>query len=146
MRRIARGFLAVAALAVCSACSDSSGPKTSSAWVGSYTLISINGQNLPAVLFANQLVTFTITSGSVTLNSDNSFSTTGTVQQTPIIGQTTTITETCTGTYAMSGNTITFTESGSASSNCGGSYNGTWDGSNSVTVALDVGVQALFRK
>ena len=42
--------------------------------------------------------------------------------------------------------TITFTEANSTSANCGGLYTGTWDGTNTLTIDLEVGVQALFRK
>ena len=145
MRRIVRGLLAVAAVAVFSSCGDSSGPN-GGAFVGTYALISVNGQNVPAIIYADQFVTFRITSGSVTLNASNTFSTTGTLQQTPVIGQSTTITETCTGTFVVSGSTITFIESGSTSSFCSGSYDGTWDGSNTLTIALDPALQAVFRK
>lgn len=145
MRRTTKRFLALVAMAAFSACSDSSGPNESV--TGSYALISINTVPLPVVFFVDQFVTFRITSGNVTLNSNNTFSSSGTYQQTPAGGgPTTTATETCAGTYTMTGNAITFTEANSANPNCGGVYNGTWDGANTLTIAFGPTDEAVFRK
>jgi len=55
-------------------------------------------------------------------------------------GPTTTGTETCDGTYTRNGNSITFTEVTVANTNCGGVYNGTWEGGDTITVAFDATV------
>ena len=146
MRRIVRGLLAVAVVAILPACSDSSGPRAS-ALAGSYTLISVNGILMPVTLPVSPLFTLRITAGSATLNPNNTFTASVTYEQTLAGGgPTLTDTETCTGTYAVSGNTITFTESNSASANCGGVYTGVWDGADTFTIDLEPGVQALFEK
>lgn len=145
MRRTIRGLLGLVAVVACTACSDSSsGP--SSAITGSYALITINGTVLPFVIFFDQSVTFRVTAGEVTLSSNNTFSGSFTYQETLTAGQSTTVTETCNGTYAVNGNSVTFTETTSTTANCGGVYSGTWDGSNTLTVAFDVTLQAVFRK
>jgi hypothetical protein len=138
-------LLVCVAVAVASACSDSTGP--SSEVKGTYTLISVNGVLLPVVFFADQFFTLRVTSGTLTMNSNNTFSTSVTYQQTPAGGgQTSTTTEACTGTYTMNGNTIGFTEAGSTNTSCGGAYNGTWDGANTLTIDVDLGVQVVFQK
>jgi hypothetical protein len=145
MRKIVRSLFVLAAVALIPACSDSTGPNR--AVTGSYTLISVNGVLMPVVFSVDQFFTLRITAGNLTLTSDNKFTASATYEQTLAGGGAkTTDTETCTGTYSMSGNTITFTEANSNNSNCGGVYTGTWDGENSLTVEFDDGVQALFEK
>lgn len=144
MRRNIKRLIGLAAVTLFAACSDSSGPNAGV--TGSYALITLNGSGLPVVVFFDQFSTFRITGGNVTLNSNNTFSSSGTYQETVTNGQTTTVTETCDGTYTRNGNSITFTEVTVSNTNCGGVYNGTWDGSNTLTVAFDATVQAVFRK
>jgi heat shock protein HslJ len=146
-RRTIKSFLTLAAVTMFSACSDSSGPNGSNgAVIGSYTLISINGLAVPVVINVDQFGTFRISSGNLTLSANNTFTSSVVFEQTPVGGQPMPSTETCTGTYQVTGNSITFTESGSTNTNCSGQFNGTWDGSDTLTVALDVAVQAVFRK
>ena len=145
MRKIVGSLFILAAVAIMPACSDSTGPNR--AVTGSYTLISINGVLMPVVFSVDQFFTLRITAGSLTLSSNNTFTASATYEQTPAGGGAkTTDTQTCAGTYAMNGNTITFTEGTGTSGNCGGVYTGTWDGENSLTVELEAGVQALFEK
>lgn len=147
MRRSIKRFIGLAALAILPACSDSSGPNQVQAVTGSYALISINGILVPVVFSVDQFFILQITAGTLTMNSNNTFSAAATYQQTPAGGGTATSeTITCTGTYAKSGTTVTFTEANSANDACGGVYTATWDGTNTLTVEFDVGVQALFRK
>jgi len=145
MRKIARSLFFLAALAVLPACGDSTGPNRTV--TGNYSLISVNGVLVPVTFSVEQFFTLRITAGTLTLNSDNTFSASATYEQTPAGGgPKTTNTETCTGTYTMNGNTVTFTEATGTGANCGGVYTGTWDGENTLTVEFDVGVQALFEK
>lgn len=145
MRKIIRTLFVLAAVAILPACSDSTGPNRTV--TGNYTLISVNGLLVPVVFSAEQFFTLRITAGTLTVNSNNTFTASATYEQTLNVGGVkTTDTVTCTGTYAMSGNTITFTEANSTNANCGGVYTGTWDGENTLTVDFDVGVQALFEK
>lgn len=147
MPRNIKRLIGLAAATLFVACSDSSGPNSNESVTGSYTLISVNGVLMPVVFSVGPLFTLRITAGSVTLSSNNTFTASATYEQTPAGGgQTTSDTETCTGTYAMSSSSITFTEANSASANCGGVYTGTWDGANTLTIELDAGAQALFRK
>jgi hypothetical protein len=145
MRKIVRTLFVLAAVGIIPACSDSTGPNRSV--TGNYTLISVNGVLLPVVFSAEQFFTLRITAGTLTLNSNNTFTASATYEQTLVIGGAkTTDTVNCTGTYAMNGNSITFTEANSTNANCGGVYTGTWDGETALTVDLDVGVQARFEK
>ena len=145
MRKIVGSLFVLAAVVTFPACSDSTGPNR--AVTGNYTLISVNGVLMPVVFSVDQLFTLRITAGTLTLNSNNTFTASATYEQTLAGGGAkTTDTQTCTGTYAMSANTITFTEANSNNANCGGVYTGTWDGENSLTVEFDAGVQAVFEK
>lgn len=143
MGRNIKRLIVISAVTLLAACSDSSGPNASV--TGSYALITINGSGLPVVYSFDQNTTARITGGNVTLNSNNTFSSSGTYQLTTG-SQVSTVTQTCTGTYARNGNSVTFTEANSNNTNCGGVYNGTWDGSDTITVAFDATVQAVFRK
>ena len=144
MRRNITRLITLAAVTLFAACSDSSGPNSDV--TGSYALITLNGSGLPVVVFFDQNSTFRITGGNVTLSSNGTFTSSGTYQETLAGGQSTTATETCNGTYTRNGNSITFTEVTVASTNCGGVYNGTWDGNDTLTVAFDATVRAVFRK
>ena len=147
MPRNIRRLIGLAALAILPACSDSSGPNQAQALTGSYALISVNGILVPVLFSVDQFFILQIAAGTLTMNSNNTFSAAATYQQTPVGGGTATSeTITCTGTYSRSGDTVTFTEANSANDACGGVYTATWDGTNTLTVNLDVGVQALFRK
>lgn len=145
MLKIGRTLCVLAAVAILPACSDSTGPNRTV--TGNYTLISVNGVLVPVVFTAEQFFTLRITAGTLTINSNDTFTASATYEQTLVVGGVkTTDTVTCTGTYAMNGATITFTEANSTNANCGGVYTGTWDGENTLTVDFDVGVQALFEK
>jgi hypothetical protein len=140
-------FAAVALGLTTFACSgDSTGPGGSGNSVtGTYTLRTINGTPLPVVLAQAPGYLLRITSATLTLNSPNTFSTVGTYQETT--GSTTvTVTDTCTGTYTLTGTSIAFSEAFSPNTDCGGNYNGSWDGLRKITVALDATVQAVFEK
>ena len=144
MRRSIKRLITLAAVSLFAACSDSSGPNSDV--TGSYALITINGSGLPVVIFFDQFATFRIVGGNVTLNSNGTFTSSGTYQETLSNGQVSSETETCNGTYTRNGNSVTFTEFTVSNTNCGGVYNGTWDGDDTLTVAFDATVQAVFRK
>ena len=101
-------LLTVGGLVALAACSDSSGPGASIH--GTYTLRTVNGQSLPATVFQDVTGRVEITSGSLTLNSNNTFSS---IISFRLVSGTTTITdsETTTGTFSQSGNTVTFVDS-----------------------------------
>lgn len=144
MPRNIKRLICLAAVTLFAACSDSSGPNSS--LTGSYALVTINGAGMPFVVFFDQTSRLEIVGGDVTLNANNTFSSSGTYRQTLTGGPSQTVTESCQGTYSVNGNSITFSEPTIVGTNCGGVYNGTWDGSNTLTVAYDATVQAVFRK
>ena len=146
MRRI----LATAALALltfaASACGgddDPSGPNGSIA--GTYTLRTVNGSPPPVTLLEFQDFKVEVTAASIVMNANNTFSATSTFRETDA-GVVTTSTSVCSGTYSLSGSTVTFTEPDSDNEDCGGSYTGTWSNGNTLTVSFDAGLQAVFRK
>lgn len=146
-RKLLRHLATLLSLTLVLACGgDSSGPGGSSASVnGTYTLKTVNGAAMPVTLATAPGYSLRITSASFTVNANNTFSNTATFQETQG-SATVSETETCSGTYTKNGNSLTFTESSAANSDCGGTYNGTWDGSNTLTVALDATVQAVFQR
>jgi hypothetical protein len=92
---------------------------------GTYVLKTVNGKSLPAAII--EIVgtyKLEITAGSVTLNEDKTFSASITFRETE--GTTVrTQTETDSGTYTISGNTITFSSQGSGSAVTGTLSGGT---------------------
>ena len=125
MRRLAVTLGAALSLAL-AGCSDSTGPRAGLA--GTYTLRTVNGQALPAVVSSFS----TLTAGQVRLNGDGTFSASHTSRQTTP-GGTTTVTQNITGTYTRSGNDLmlSFTDPDS-----GGSafVDASWDGGRQLTV------------
>lgn len=145
VRRMTRQGFGVFAIAMTLAgCSgDSTGPRATV--VGDYVLISINGSPLPFVLVQIPGYSLRIMSSTLTLNTNNTFSAAVTYQETEA-GQTVTVSETCTGTYSVSGNSVAFSEAIASNTNCGGNYNGSWDGDDRLTVAFDATVQAIYER
>jgi hypothetical protein len=95
---------------------------------GTYTLITVNGEDLPV-----EVPPFTITSGTLRLNSDNTYSV-----STPAIFQGEPATFTDTGTFTVDGSTIQF--SGVSS----GDFSGTISG-NTLTMS-DQSLMLVYRK
>lgn len=143
MTRTIRSLLAVAVVTLVSACSDSSGPNSMTGRYALTRIDGINGSGLPVVIFKDPTGEFRITAGEVTLNSNNTFSASGTGQLVES-GQTTTVSQTCTGSYTVSGSGVTFT--GAPSTDCDGGITGTWDGASTLTVNVDATAQAVFKK
>lgn len=114
-----RNVLAALALIVAVGCGDSgTGPGVRSV-VGTYALVAVDGDPLPQDLFGSQLM-----SGTLELRSNNSFTATTVYDDG---------TETESGTYAHSGNSITLTTSE-------GSVPATYDG---TTIVVDATVVEL---
>lgn len=143
MPRTTRAVLAIAAVTFVAACSESSGPAS---MTGNYSLVAvdgINGNGLPVTIFKDPTTEFRVTGGSITLNSNNTFSVSGAgVAIQP--GGTTNLSETCNGTYTVSGNGITLT--GAPSTDCAGTVTGMWDGANTLTINAEATVQGVFKK
>jgi len=144
-RTLATAALALLTLAAgaCGGDDDSTGPNGSIA--GTYTLRTVNGSPPPITLLEFQDYKVEVTAASVVMNANNTFSATSTFRETDA-GEVTTSNSVCTGTYAVSGSTVTFTEPESTNEDCGGSYTGTWSNGNTLTVAFGGGLEAVFRK
>jgi hypothetical protein len=109
---------------------------------GTFLLQSANGSPLPATIetTASPPLQVLVLSGSIVINSNGTFSNTGSFRQT-LSGVVSTFTVNCTGTFSVSGNTITFVEAAS-SANCGDTFTGTQNG-NTLTTTLN-GVPAIY--
>jgi len=108
-----RLFVAVVVSAFLGACngSDSSGPAPG---VGNYTLIKVNGNNVPVTTTVGPPLTQEITSGTLTLNANGTFTETRQGKITPTGGATSPITATSTGTWSLNNaGVITFSIPGS---------------------------------
>ena len=128
VRRFAVAFLLIAAAACGS--DNSTAPKRME---GTYTMQSIDGQTLPMIYYddptAGQRVE--VLSGSITLNSNGTYTSPWSLRITDA-GTVSPYSETCTGTYTRSVNTITLTEVDNQAF-CGGTFNAEWDGNNTLT-------------
>ena len=109
---------------------------------GTFLLQSANGSPLPAQIenTTSPSLQVVVLSGSIAINSNGTFSSVGTFRQS-LAGVVSTFTVNCTGTFSVSGNTITFVEAAS-SANCGDTFTGTQNG-NTLTTTLN-GVPAIY--
>ena len=135
MRRLLILTITLLAVALLTACGgddttggdeDNTGPGSI---FGTYTLITVNGEELPVEIQAG----ITITSGTLRLNSDNTYSI-----STPAIFQDEPVTFTDTGTFTVDGSTIQF--SGVSSGDSSGTISG-----NTLTVSAE-GFTFVYRK
>ncbi|HSL70212.1 MAG TPA: hypothetical protein VK864_08205 [Longimicrobiales bacterium] len=86
---------------------DSSGPDDEDI-AGTYTLRTVNGQNLPfALIVLGTAYRLEVTAASVTINANGTYSASSTLRETED-GMTTTTTETSAGTWTRTNNAITF--------------------------------------
>jgi hypothetical protein len=133
-------LLTVLALAACGG--DSTGPKGTLA--GSYSLVTIAGQNLPLV-YQDASGKLELLSGSFVIDGTNTFTETIVLRLSDasgnVISPATPVA--CSGTYTRSGNSLTLIET--ETDECGGTWTGTWDGRNSVSVNYD-GAIAVYRR
>ena len=127
MRRLSSIFLIVA-IAGCGG-DKSNAPK----WLeGRYEMRTINGANLPAILYdypSGQHAE--ITGGSITLTSGGTFSAPWSFRVTDN-GTVNSYAETCTGTFTRTGNHVVMLEVDNGGF-CGGQYDGDWDGADTFT-------------
>ena len=114
---------------------------------GTYTLQTIGGKPLPLTVTSGANSTVTFKSGSLTINTGNTFSETLSYDTKDIVsGAVTSTTSTCLGTYTQRGNSFSFAESSSSDPNCGFTYDGSWNGSNAFTVNYAPGAAAFYTK
>ena len=129
------------ALAALTACGGDGGTDPKVALAGAYSLSTVDGQTVPYTLYQDtdlkvEVVrgTFTIAeNGAYTENVTLRFTDASGVDEAPAI---------CSGTYTKSGNSLTLTENETAS--CGGSWDATWDGRNTITV--NYGLQVVYKR
>ena len=114
-------------------CSDSTSPAVIN---GTYTLRTLRGDPLPAVVQEGTDYAFKITAGSITLNGDLTFSDSYSYWEYDH-GTVLTGTVPCTGTWHPTSETK-FSLSEIPIDGCGMTGVGEWDGRNHVTVAWDV--------
>ena len=88
-----------AAVIVPIACSDSStGPDAPKTPVGSYTLSSFNGKNVPVTLFTDTNYLVTLSAASIALTADGNYQAISTVRET-VLGHVSTYVDTTAGTW-----------------------------------------------
>jgi hypothetical protein len=137
-----RVTLAALVLVAAVGCSDSStGPRTIT---GTYPLLNINGDALPALIDQSTNYTLEVTEGTISLGSNGTFTDSYTLRENDA-GTIRTVTIPCSGNWTRSGNDVQLEET--ASSSCGDYATGTWDGSNTLTVTWDsFGLPAVHRR
>lgn len=144
MQHFARSLAVLALVFSAAACGDDDGPTGAPANItGTYPLRSVNGDDVPTTILEVPGYKFEILSGSLVLNSNNTFTEQATFRET----ENGTVTETpltCSGTYTRNGNGITLNET-AAGDDCGGTFTGTISGT-TVTVSYDAQFQAVYRK
>ncbi len=122
-------------------CGDGDGPTATSSIEGTYTLQQVNGVNLPATIYEDPDFKFEILSGSLILTQDRRY-------REPISfrftdkssAQAQTRTEEDTGSYSVTGSTITFV---SADADVG-TFSGTV-GDNTISYTFE-GINLVYRR
>jgi hypothetical protein len=132
MKRFA--FLTLLAMSVIGCGDDGTGPGSVA---GRYELRTVNGGNVPYVLVSLGNDRFEVTSGSMQISKDNSFSVVLNTKTTES-GATTSDSQTTTGTWALTGNQITFMDG--SGTNTTGVITG-----DQLTV-VEEGISLVFRK
>lgn len=128
-----RNISMMIAAALLVACSDSTAPAVIN---GTYTLRTLRGDPLPAVVREGTNYAFKITAGSITLNGDLTFSDSYSFWEYNA-GTVTTGTVPCTGSWHPTSETM-FSLNEIPVNGCGMTGVGEWDGRNRVAVAWDV--------
>ena len=125
------GAVLVALLVACGG--DATGPNASVA--GSYSLKTVNGANVPVVVFQDAQEKDELTAGNISLSTNNSWTGTLTVRFTDLSnGASDTETAPAHGTYTTSGSSITLTDALDGSQLTGSVASGT------LTITGDIGL------
>lgn len=144
-----RRMITLGSLAILTACGGdgASGPDATVSVNGVYALKTINSQSLPVTVSSGPEFTVKIVVATLSINPNNTFSNFSEYAITTPGSPVTTEPEiTCSGTYSISGNTLSFTEAAIPSSDCGDSYAATWDGANRITIKPDISTTAVFER
>ena len=133
-----RRLIGLAALLMLVACGgDSTGPNADV--TGNYTLQTVNGASVPAVVFQDSQEKDELTAGNINLNADKTWSGNLTARVTDLMsGATGTFSAPGNGTYTSSGGTITLTDATDGSQLTGNVGGGT------LTITGDLGVGTLI--
>lgn len=135
--RVFTRVAAAALLLLAAACGGDDGNDPIDSIAGTYTLRSVNGQALPAVLYDDGSYKIEVTGATYVLSSSGSFTNTFSLRETEA-GVVTPSSESYRGTYVVNGSTVTFTdEEGDVSS-------ATRSG-DELTFSSD-GITAVFRR
>jgi hypothetical protein len=140
-----KASLALFAVLVLGACGGDSATGVNGDASGTYAFQSLNGNLLPYTVATSTTSSFTFKSGAFTINTGNTFTHTVNYDET-ISGTTTSSSFTCTGTFSQQGNSFSFSETATADQNCGITYAGTWNGSNTLSITFVPGVVAVYKK
>lgn len=143
MHTLTRSIALATVLAFGAACSDDNSPNT--AHVGAYPLVSVSGDPVPSVVFAAGTYTLEVLSGTLTLNSNNTYNEVLVYRETDNGVSTTSPPVSCPGTYRISGSTITLTATETADCDSG-PYTAQFSGGNTVTVDYGEGIVAVYRR
>lgn len=148
MRSTSRTLFALAGVLLLAACMDNSlttGVNGDAS--GTYNLALINNSQPPAIIFQDLTIpeTQTLTGGNFIINSDGTFSETLNIDDTTSSG-TTSSASTCPGTFSQNGGTFTFSEANNGDPNCGATYTGSWDGSNTFAFAFGSQILLVYTK
>ena len=144
MRTLTRSIAFATVLAFGAACSDDSNSPNAQ-HVGSYPLVSVSGDPVPSVLFTSGTYTLEVVSGTLTLNSNNTYNESLVYRETDNGTSTTSPPVNCPGTYTINGNTITLNATETVDCDAG-PYTATFSGGNTVTVDYGEGFIALYRR
>jgi hypothetical protein len=103
---------------------------------GTYNLSLVGTAPLPFIISSDGTTTDRVTGGNFVLLPDSTFTETLNFDET-VSGQVTTTSFTCAGTYSQNGGRLLFTETATSdANNCGGQYNGSWNGANSLSLGV----------
>ncbi|HJU72752.1 MAG TPA: hypothetical protein VJ717_03330 [Gemmatimonadaceae bacterium] len=127
--RFARQSMLALTLALLAGCGDDDSTGPDEGIAGVYTLLTINGQQLPVVVQQQGSDRAEITQGSVTINENGTFTDVTQVRFT-ISGQVSNDTETASGTWTRTGSTLQFSPTSPSGST---PYTMTWDGDDRLT-------------
>ena len=143
MIRTPAPFLAAAAAILVMAGCDSNPVESLPDITGTYTLVAVDGDPPPAVLYEDDEILFEIVSGTLVLSSSDTYSEPVTLRFTDKVnGVSETAVETDTGSFTVtSATTVTFTSSDPEI----GSYTATISG-NDITYNLGGGTQVTYRR
>ena len=137
MRKVRLVSLALASLAVLSSCTALDSIAGAGNVRGTFELSTVNGDQVPALVYQEPGYRLDVLSAAFTLESDGTYSEAGIVRET-VNGSASTRSSSSYGTYSYYNGEITFNESG------GRRYYGTLDGS--TLVIDDQGVRMTYRR